>query len=187
MTTFTNTPPKDPRGPALRLLRTPSVGTLRAIVTSEDLVGTFTHFWRGRTLPHNPDKCEACQDGFPFRWHAWLSAVTENAHEHVLFEMTPQACEHFVLYRQAHNTLRGCLFNAWRPSGRPNGRVFIKVRPANLTDINLPDAPDLLKLLSMIWNVPFPAIDVDRVLKGVPHATIQRQHSPIPSNDNGRR
>jgi hypothetical protein len=188
MTTFSNTPPKDPRGVPLPLIRTPAQRPLRAIVTSTDLVGTFTHYWKGRTLPCDDDKCLACKDGSPFRWHAWLSAYTGNGHQHILFEMTARPCEDFVLYRKAHGGLRGCLFDAWRPSHRPNGRVLVKVAPANLTGLVLPDPPNLLNILSMIWNVPLPAISVRGVLEDVAHLAVTHDETPItpPGPGNGR-
>jgi len=188
MHTFQNAPPADPRGVALKLVRTPASANLRAVVTSDNLVGTYTHFWKGRTLPHDHDDSPACKAGMPYRWHAWLSAYTATKHEHILFEMTAQAAELFATYRKAHGTLRGALFDANRPSRKPNGRVNIHIRPTDLSGHVLPDPPDLIKCLSIIWNLSSLGITLPIQLKGAP--AIRAAHNPdqtaAASPSNGR-
>ncbi len=188
MATFSNRPPSDPRGNALDIVRTPTSGRIKACITSEDLIGTYTHFWKGRTLPHDHDACQACKNGLPFRWHAWVSAYTAQEHNHVLFECTAQASQAFVAYREAHGTLRGGVFDAWRPSRRPNGRVVIQIKPTDLTGITLPTAPDLVKCLAIIWNIALPFIDAGAILKGTPSVAVSDRPAAasIASNSNGR-
>lgn len=187
MPSFTTTPPPDARGNPLELKRTPAKGTLKAIVTSSDLIGCHTHFFHGRTMPCDVDDCKACQSGMPFRWHAWLSAFTSRVNQHILFEMTAQAAEHFVQYRKVHGTLRGCLFEALRPSGRPNGRVMIHTRPADLSGINLPKEPNLISALSIIWNIALVDVDVAGILKDIPRMHVNDRESQLftPTNSNG--
>jgi len=154
MLNFSSTPPADPRGVSLALVRTPPTKPFVAIVTSEDLIGTNTHFYHGRTLPHLENDCPACHDGFPFRWHAWVSCLTANDHVHCLFECTAKPAQTFVNYRKTHRTLRGCHFRSLRASRTTNGRVTIQTKPADLNAITLPKAPDLIACLSIIWNIP---------------------------------
>lgn len=191
MPSFSTTPPKDPRGVALPLLRTPPVATLRAMATSSDLIGCHTHFYHGRTMPCDVDNCKACKDGMPFRWHAWLSAKMANTHQHFLFEFTAQAAETFVQYREAHGTLRGCIFEAWRPSRRPNGRVHIRTKPGDLSEVTLPDEPNLISCLSIIWNIALVDVDVAGVLKDAPHVHVNDRlahlYDPADGNGNGKR
>lgn len=154
MPTFTSDPPKEPRGPALPIKRTPAFKPLQAIVTCEDLVGCYTHFYQGHTVPCESPNCDACADGIPFRWHAYLSAVDYQNGLHFLFECTAQAAEHFVAYRDSNHGLRGCLFQATRLNRRPNGRVLITTKPTNLTERMLPKAPDLKACLAILWSMP---------------------------------
>jgi len=154
MPDWTNTLPEDPRGPALPIRRTPARKPLRAIVTSKDLVGTFTHFWKGRTMPCEKPKCEPCDKGQPYRWHAYFSAWEPLTALHFLFECTAQAAEHFVQYRDAHGSLRGCLFQATRWRQAPNGRVLIQTKPDDMRDRRMPAGPDLIAVLSVLWNLP---------------------------------
>lgn len=127
---------------------------LVAIVTSEDLAGTNTHFYKGRTRPCEAPECEPCEYGIPFRWHAYTSAIDAETLLHFLFECTAQAAESFVQYRKAHGTLRGCLFNAKRWKAAANSRVIIQTRPANLEKISLPRAPNLPAVLAVLWSLP---------------------------------
>ena len=172
MLNFTSTPPKDPRGISLALVRTPPIKPFVAIVTSEDLVGTFTHFYHGRTLPHQNEGCPACEEGIPFRWHAWVSCLTAVDHVHCIFECTARPAQVFVDYRKANRTLRGCHFKAHRASKVTNGRITIETRPADLNKIGLPNAPDLTKCLSIIWNIPATQIEVPMRHDDTPQLTI---------------
>lgn len=177
MPAWTNSPPKDAAGPSLPLLRTPASKPLVAVVTSDDLIGTYTHFWHGHTIPCNRPDCEACRDSIPYRWHAYLSAYRPFDGLHFLFEMTAQASENFVTYRMAHGTLRGCLFEMRRHHSKPNGRLLVRCRPADLANMVLPKQPDLLVVLAVLWNLPLDAVthgarDPDRRTQSV------RAHAP---------
>ncbi len=166
------------------LIRTHPTKPLVAVVTSDDLLGCHTHYWRGRTVPCEVQGCKPCEDGMPFRWHAWLTALTEPQRTHIIFEITAQAAENFVTYRKANGTLRGCRFRASRPAKTPNGRVRIECRPQDLSKISLPEAPNLVKCMSIIWNIALVDVDVADMLKEVPHVHVDDRNKPmfVPSN-----
>jgi hypothetical protein len=153
MPRFSNAPPADQKEFALPIMRTPAHGKFQAIVTSEDLLGCNTHWWGGRTVPCEAPDCEACREGSPYRWHAYCSAFIPKTAIHVLFECTAQASETLVQYRVAHGTLRGCLIDAYRWRSAPNGRVIIRATPAAQPPDTLPKPPDLLKVLTVIWQL----------------------------------
>jgi len=188
MLNFSNAPPADPRGVALELMRTPPFKPMKAIVTSDDLVGCETHFYRGRTTPHDQIDCQPCIDGMPFRWHAWLSALLHGHRKHILYECTAQVAEKFVHYRNEHGTLRGCMFIAQRPSKQLNGRVSIEMQKANLDTINLPVAPDIRKCLSIIWNIALPELHIADRIKDTPRINhhANPEHQPGTAQGNGR-
>jgi len=153
MPNWTRRPPADDDAHGIRLRRTPCGGQILAIVTSHDLIGCNTHFYRNRTVPCEAPDCQACNEGLPWRYHAYLSAVDAKTNEHFLFEMTPAAAEVFSDYFERHETLRGCLFKAHRSSPHPNGRVLISATPADLSTRTLPKEPNITKLLCYVWNV----------------------------------
>lgn len=159
MPLFTTEPPPDDRGPALPIMRTPTHKPIVAIITSENLIGCDTHFYHGRSTPHEKNDCPACLDGLPRRWHAYVSAYNARTGLHFIFECTRKATEALVDYRDVYKTLRGCLFEAHRLNPRPNGQVIIRTKPADLSDLRLPAAPNLVACLCILWNIPYPAID----------------------------
>lgn len=151
---YSTSVPSDPRGPSFPIVRTPPRGALVGIVTSKDLCGTFTHYFHGRTTPHDSDGCEACKGGLPYRWHAYMSVWAPDTGLHFLFECTAQAAEYFVDYRSRMGTLRGCKFQATRHMSKINGRVLLQLRQADLTGIHLPQPPDIPKCLAILWGLP---------------------------------
>ena len=153
MINYTTTVPTNPNGHSLPIKRTPAFGALTAIITTENLIGCYTHYWHGRTIPCTLPDCPAHEDGAPFRWHAYQGAWETKTALHFIFEVTACGAEPFITYRDSHNTLRGCLFQAKRFKERPNGRILIHTKPAVLTEINLPNPPDLPKCLATLWSL----------------------------------
>lgn len=179
MPSFTNQPPEDPRGVALRLVRCPPIGTFSGVITSPDLIGTATHFWHGRTVPHEEEDCKACLDGLPWRWHAWVSVLKATTREHLLFEMTAAASKPLTTFRDANGSLRGCCIIASRPSRRPNGRVIITTDTMDLTNVQMPKEPNLVKALAIIWNIAIVDVDVAGLLRNMPRVKINDRNSEV--------
>lgn len=153
MPQFTNEPPNDSHQHNFRLIRTPAGTPFKGYVLSENLVGCPTHYIGNRTVPCEPENCEACDNGLGWRWHGYLLVMVQATSELVIFEMTATAAEKFTEYFQRHGTLRGCHFLATRVNNRSNGRVLIIAKPADLSQIHLPQPKDCRKLLAHIWNI----------------------------------
>lgn len=179
MTNWTNEVPVSPEGPAFVLLRTPANKPITAIVTSEDLIGCYTHFYKGRTIPCHGVTCPAHKANIPYRWHAYFAAYRAADGVHFIFETTAQAAVTFVEYRDVNKSLRGCSFIATRMNKRPNARVIIRTKPADLRGILLPTAPDVQKCMSIIWDIPTDPEKPDTV---DPESTHLRMH-PKPRTD----
>jgi len=155
MPNWSSEPPKEKDGFALRILRTPQAKAIKAIITSTDVLGCCTHFVRNRTLPcEGQETCPWCAEGLSWRWHGYVAALLVDSLEHFLFEFTANASDTFRNYQKLHDNLRGCYFQATRPSQRHNGRVVIQARPADQHRVHLPDPPDIKKLLCHLWNIP---------------------------------
>jgi len=165
---FSTTIPTDPRGMAFPIERTPAHGKLVAAVTSENLIGTYTHFWKGHTMPCTQPDCEAHDAGIPFRWHGYVAALSNKNSLHFIFEFTAQAADTFDQYRKAHGTLRGCRFEATRLHSRFNGRVILTCRPLDQQQYQLPTAPDVAACMAIIWNIPAGDMDTNRKVNGRP-------------------
>jgi len=178
MPIYTNAPPTNGNGYGLCLMRTPANGKLVAIITSTDLVGCPTHWYGGRTVPCETDTCKACNEGIPWRWHAYISAILSKTNHHVLLEFTAQAAEQLIIYRNAHGTLRGCTINARRHRNLRNGRVILETHTAPLDQLKLPREPNITKALSIIWNIAAPTITIPDRHRDTPTIHIQKQHEP---------
>lgn len=167
--------PEDPRGPSFPLKRTPPGGRLVAAVTSENLLGTDTHFFGGHTVPCEKPDCEACLVGMPFRWHGYLSAIDASDNLHFLFEFTKQAGRSFKEYIKAHGSLRGCRFEATRHHSKVNGRVIITCRPVDQQKIALPKPPNIANCMAIIWNLPAGQIETNKQFGGFQAMTNTQQ------------
>lgn len=158
MPNWTNQVPAQATGNALPIRRTPPSKPLEAIVTAADLIGCYTHFYKGSTMPCNGQECEACNAGIPYRWHAYVSAVDVFTNLHFIFECTALAAEFLTAYRDRHASLRGCHFRSKRWNNRANGRILIQCKPADLGERQLPQPPDLKKCMAVIWSLPLDAV-----------------------------
>lgn len=153
---WTTEPPAQAGGHAVRILRTPAAKPLVAIVTSQSIGGTATHFVKNRTIPcEKPNDCPWCDDGHSWRWHAYLSAVMAGTYEHFIFECTAAASDTFTTYYNIHNTVRGCKFQAHRPSGRANGRIVIACKRLDETQVRIPEELNVRRILCHIWNIKY--------------------------------
>lgn len=153
MPQYSHEPPPERQRHSFRLIRTPAGKPYRGFVISERLIGCPTHYVANRTVPCEPENCEPCQSGLAWRWHGYLLVTDERTSEVVIFEMTAAASDEFTKYYKRFGTLRGCHFQAERLNGKPNGRVLIQCKPADLAKIQLPKELDLRKLLAHIWNI----------------------------------
>lgn len=154
MPNWNTEPPSGLGRSGIRLVRTPTAHAFLALVLSDNMVGCNTHYVNQRTIPCETPNCEPCENGIGWRWHGYLAVLVDATKETVLFETTALAAAAFRDYHQVHATLRGCHFKAVRLNQRPNGRLLIQAKPADLANLKLPDAPDVQQLLCHIWNIP---------------------------------
>lgn len=179
MIEFSNTPPDDGTGPALPLRRTPTGKPVQAVATSLDLIGCMTHFFKGRTQPHQNENCEACNAGLPKRWHTYLAASECGTLQHFIFETTKRGTEPFLDYRARYGTIRGCQFKASRANTAANSRVIIITKRIDLETVNLPAPPDLAACMSIIWNVAKPDVAGDPVTNAAIERIVKRNGQQI--------
>ncbi len=164
--------PTEKKHMGFSIKRTPPVSAVRAIVTCDELLVCDTHWYGGRTVPCEriqqlPNKsttagtCQACNASIPYRTHVYVSALDCKSREHYIFECTANAAKAFQEYRENTTTLKGCLFNAFRPKAHRTGRVVIETATANLSRIQLPDPPNIVLALSVIWRLPLTDLAIE--------------------------
>ena len=109
-------------------------------------------------MPCENEGCEACQSNTPSRWHCYLSLFESGTHDHIIFECTAKAALPITEFLQDNPTLRGIMLTAWRPKRRRNARVEIFLKPIDISSVKLPKAPDLIQVMSVIWQLPGAAV-----------------------------
>jgi hypothetical protein len=170
MPTWRNELPPEGKNHGYDLKRTPTYGSLIAIITCDELLVCDTHYWHGRTTPCEREcnaegrtiddtHCPPCVEKAAWRTHVYVSAFDAKKREHFIFECTTHAAKALQEYHAAANTLRGCILNACRPKGTPNGKVSILTHAADLSKCPLPAAPDIPNALAVIWRLPRTAIE----------------------------
>ncbi len=174
MLNFSSESPDDPNEHSLPLVRCPAIKSISGILLNEDLLGTNTHYYHGRTIPCDDQTCPACDDGVPWRWHFYVGLWGQSSHRTCLFEMTAKAADPLKTYRKAYGTLRGCHLTAKRVNSSPNSRVIQQATQADLQKITLPVPPDVLGALSIIWNIERPSISVAGIVKDAPKLHVQQ-------------
>lgn len=161
MPTWRNELPRTDKHMGFDLRRTPSSTSLHAIITCDNLLVCDTHFWHGRTQPCERPDCTPCNESIPFRTHVYVSAFDPKKGEHFLFECTAHAAKPIEEYFQANKTIRGCIILAVRPRGTRNAKVVIQTGTANLQRVQIPDPPNLIRALSVIWRLPANAVTAE--------------------------
>lgn len=154
MPNFDSTPPTDLGRSGYRLIRTPAAHAIVGHIISDNLVGCRTHFVGQRTIPCESPNCDSCDTGIAWRWHGYVLLVVDTTQEVVIFECTARSSQAIAAYFQRYATTRGAHLKAVRSPPKPNGRVLIQCKPADLEKVTLPKAPPVEKLLCHIWNLP---------------------------------
>jgi len=143
------------------LRRTPESGCLQAVITCENILVCDTHFFHGRTSPCERPDCPACNESIPYRTHCYVSAYEHKTREHFIFECTAHAAKPFAEQYQDAGTLRGCIFNATRPKGLKNSKVCILINTTFKSNSSLPEPPNVILALSVIWRLPLTGLAIE--------------------------
>ena len=184
--TFRNSLPTVGKHQGFDLRRTPATASLIAVISCEEMLVCDTHFWHGRTLPCerqvneegktiDDSGCAACLDKQSYRTHVYVSAFDPKSREHFIFECTANAAKPIEEYFQVTKTLRGCVICASRPKQGKNSKVCIQTNTMNPLKVQLPQAPDVVRALSVIWRLPQTALPVEEQAFRQPRIKPQRE------------
>jgi len=146
---------------SLTLVRTPAKGKTLAIVTSSKIIGCFTHYWGGHTMPCENEQCPACLEGIGNRWHGYIGIYDLRSRKHLILEFTAKASVPLQTYIEMTGKLRGCELQCERRGFRANSPVIMSCRPANLEGIALPEEPNIQRIMAIVWGLPGSAVKSD--------------------------
>jgi len=156
MSEWTNRPAASQHPTQLQLLRVPPGRTIAAIITSHDVVGRDTHYWKGRTRVCTHPTCEPCDAHHAPRWYGYLAVVAPTMLAPTILEITAACIDPLDEYFRDHSTLRGAEINIRRANKKANSRLIAACRPSPYRDAKLPDAPNVIAHLCRIWEIPLP-------------------------------
>jgi hypothetical protein len=150
---WTQLPPAPSNLPHLPLERAPAGAHFQRLITSDTILGVWTHFMGGRTLACITEECPGCQSNLPRRWEGYLACVTPKPHRHIILALTPGAAIGIHDSAPSPDRLRGLLLVCERFGKRANARLRARVEPVELGQHPLPPAPDLKAHLLHIWGL----------------------------------
>ncbi len=78
---------------------------------------------------------------------------------------------------------------AFRPKRRRNARVEIILKPYDISQLKFPKAPDLIRAMSVIWQLPETALETPHAENTVPKIQVDpvivaKQRGELPKTNN---
>lgn len=150
---FWTTKAPDPREFAtIRLMRVPTAGAILGVITSEEVLGCYTHWDTYRTQPCPGNGCPLCLQGQPKRWQGYISIQDQTTQKQAVIQLTALAAQQLEQERARYGHLRGLLTQFSRAAKRPNGRILVQCRqlPNPPTDLDPP--VNIPKYMALIWQ-----------------------------------
>lgn len=152
-TLFTDRPEADALPLGIPVWRAPTKGEGGCIILSKVLIGTWTHFFRGRTQPCLGDACAICADQITRRWHGWVVGWGSKDRSMRIVELPAGPAVTLSDFGKERGGLRGVGIRLSRRNGKPNGPVVIAISGAQIDSALLPPCPDLAPLLLRMWQI----------------------------------
>lgn len=147
------------------LYRVPARGAKGLIILSHDVLGAYTHWWRGRTNPCTGENCSACAEGNRRRWHGWFMTLAPQQRRQLIFEVTAAGAAAVDAYFKEHRTLRGAVITALRVPAKENGKLILSLAKSSLQSQEIPKAAKIEDLLLKIWDMEPKSKDAKTVLE----------------------
>jgi len=123
------------------------------IVTTDDIVGAYTHFWKGRTTICTFPECDACDHHRTPRWYGYLAIIAEATKVPAIIELTPTCIPPVEEYLAEYGTLRGATVTLQRANKKINSRVLCTLRPSGYDKGVLPQPVNVRAHLAKIWEL----------------------------------
>jgi hypothetical protein len=150
---WTNNAPDEADRYTATLIRVKPGRPIRGICASPHMLGCWTHWFGGRTIPCDQPDCIPCESQTSRRWHAYLHLWSPASHHSAILEITALAARELEPYIEQHHTLRGAEIDVQRSNQRPNSPLIIVARPADLQRFQLPEPLDIIAAMSRMWEV----------------------------------
>lgn len=181
METWTPRPNRKRDDLPLPLLRVRPGKPLTGIITNADIVGAYTHFWRGRTTPCTGPTCDACEAQHAARWYGYACIWNPTNNHQAIAELTPACVPAIDAYLAQFGTLRGAAIELARTNRKTNSRISCSIKPSPYTTDKIPAAFALQAQLERMWEM-YPNTNAAKIANGL---TGRLQWS-APNSNNGK-
>jgi hypothetical protein len=152
MPLWSTTPPDPHEFATIRLMRVPQSGSLLGLITSEEVLGCYTHWDTYRTQPCPGDGCPLCLDGQPKRWQGYLSLQSQSTQKQVVVQITALAAQQLQQEKARYGHIRGLLADFSRVAKRPNARILVQCRQLPQPPLDLVQPVNIPKYMALIWQ-----------------------------------
>lgn len=134
------------------IVRVKAGKAIMGVMLGHDVVGAYTHWWGGRTVPCNGPDCSPCSKNVELRWHGYLPLYSLKTRDTSIVEFTEACVEVIDRWFSEHRTLRGCVIEIHRPGAKANGELRAKVYDGPLAKAVLPESPQVEEILMRMWG-----------------------------------
>lgn len=150
---WTHRPTADDMPQQHKLRRVGPKGLPPAIILSGDVLGIYTHFFRGRTQPCRQIDCEGCAADQQARWHGYLWIYGPRTKTVEILEITAAAITPLDDWFRKHRTLKSAEIRCQRIPAKANGRLYIQIFESAFDSKDLPTPPSLKRTMMNIFGI----------------------------------
>ncbi|GAG61951.1 unnamed protein product [marine sediment metagenome] len=138
----------------LRIIRTPTNGSLTAMLLNDDPQCLAVHWVGDRTIPHTCDgPCNYCAPENPLKIECYFGVWLMMEDKVFILSITDYAAQAILKVRRDHGKLRGMVVKCYRPSQKKNGRIDATIYAIDKLVTVAPEPPDVQRHLTMIFNI----------------------------------
>lgn len=135
------------------VVRAPQKGSDIYTLLSDEVIGCWTHFFRGRTQPCLGDLCTICSPEVRRTWHGWLLGYDPSRRQTYIVELPAGPAMALTKWREERGSLRGCSIELRRKNGKVNGPVQVGTAGPKIDLSLLPPCLDLKPMLLRMWQI----------------------------------
>jgi hypothetical protein len=135
-----------------KILRASATGLHNCLCLSDDAVGCYVHYWKGRTTACLETGCVPCLNGQVPRWRGYVAALIGPGRMTRILEVTACCVPAIDRYRAEWSTLRGALITLTRKGRKANGELECLFGEKPVASAGLPIAPELVPYLKRLWR-----------------------------------
>lgn len=139
---------------SLRIIRTPAMGSLTAMILNQEPVCCAVHWCGERTVPHCSDgPCKYCGPENPLKIECYFGAWLMQEDRVFILSITEYAAQPILWCKRDLGDLRGRVVKCRRPTQKKNGKIEVSISAVDKLAAVAPPAPDLRSHLTYVFQI----------------------------------